>query len=142
MSLSPKSTKPRRKKVPKALAVIDADNCTGCESCREICPVDCIVKIEQYADTPGLGAWCEVDWDQCIGCKLCIRIPSKKSDAHVLQVCPWEAIEMVPVTGLVAAAGRMTGPEDFVAANRQRLLAAARRQVDHKAAAGGRAPGE
>ena len=31
-----------RKKVPKTLAVINADNCTGCESCREVCPVDCI----------------------------------------------------------------------------------------------------
>ena len=31
-----------RKKVPKELAVINADNCTGCESCLEVCPVDCI----------------------------------------------------------------------------------------------------
>ena len=31
-----------RKKLPKELAVINADNCTGCESCLEVCPVDCI----------------------------------------------------------------------------------------------------
>ena len=28
-----------RKKLPKELAVINADNCTGCESCLEVCPV-------------------------------------------------------------------------------------------------------
>ena len=37
-----------RKKLPKELAVINADNCTGCESCLEVCPVDCIVKVQQY----------------------------------------------------------------------------------------------
>ncbi len=118
--------KPARKKVPKALAVIDADNCTGCESCREICPTDSIVK---HGDASGRSAWCEVDWDNCIGCKTCIRIPGKRSDPHVLSVCPWEAIEIVPLAELVSAAERMSGPADFVAANRQRLLAAARRQL-------------
>jgi formate hydrogenlyase subunit 6/NADH:ubiquinone oxidoreductase subunit I len=34
-------TKPR-KKLPKELAVINAHKCTGCESCLEVCPVDCI----------------------------------------------------------------------------------------------------
>ena len=34
-----------RKKVPKFVAVINADNCTGCESCLEVCPVDCIYKV-------------------------------------------------------------------------------------------------
>ena len=40
-----------RKKVPKELAVINADNCTGCESCLEVCPVDCIElkKIDRGA---------------------------------------------------------------------------------------------
>ena len=31
-----------RKKLPKELAVIRADGCTGCEACVSFCPVDCI----------------------------------------------------------------------------------------------------
>jgi ferredoxin len=35
----------KRKKLPKEVAVINADNCTGCEACLEVCPVDCIYKV-------------------------------------------------------------------------------------------------
>ena len=34
-----------RKKLPKEVAIINADNCTGCEACLEVCPVDCIYKV-------------------------------------------------------------------------------------------------
>jgi electron transport complex protein RnfB len=119
-----------RKKLPKELAVIDADNCTGCEACIEVCPVDCIVKIDQDPLAPGLQSWCEIDWGRCIGCKLCIRIPRKKSELYDLVVCPWDAIEMVPVEKLAEAAERMGGPPHAAEAHRPRLLAAAQRQVD------------
>jgi len=121
-----------RKKMLKQLAVIQADNCTGCGSCMEVCPVDCIVKVEQFADTPGLQSWCEVDWDRCIGCKLCIRVPGKKSDPYTLQVCPWGAIEMVPVEQLLTAVERMGGPPQLAEANRQRLRAVALRQIENQ----------
>ena len=42
-----------RKKLPKELAVINADNCTGCESCLEVCPVDCI-ELKTLPGTPGV----------------------------------------------------------------------------------------
>src|SRR6516225_11396822 len=35
-----------RKKLPREVAVINADNCTGCEASLEVCPVDCIYKVQ------------------------------------------------------------------------------------------------
>ena len=54
-----------RKKLPKELAVINADNCTGCEACLEVCPVDCIFKVQQYDDFHNLQSWCEIDLERC-----------------------------------------------------------------------------
>ena len=50
-----------RKKVPKELAIINADNCTGCESCLEVCPVDCIFmnRIDRGV-LKGTQQWCEI----------------------------------------------------------------------------------
>ena len=61
-----------RKKLPKALAVVYADNCTGCEACVEVCPVDCIYKLPGE-DQPSLQSFVDIDLERCIGCALCER---------------------------------------------------------------------
>ena len=114
---------------PKELAVIDVDNCTGCSACVQVCPVDCIVHVDQYPDAPGLQGWCEIDWDRCIGCRLCIRLPKKKSEAYTMLVCPWEAIEMVPIADLLAWVDTAAGPDPIARQRRPQLQESAERQV-------------
>src|SRR5215472_11695673 len=85
-----------RKKLPKELAVINADNCTGCEACLEVCPVDCILKIQQYDGFYNLQSFCQIDLERCVGCEVCEGIPGEKSSPHDLKVYPRYAIEMAP----------------------------------------------
>lgn len=92
-----------RKKKPAILAVTN-ENCTGCAGspvCINYCPVDeCMYWIPDE-DHPPFGR-IEVDGQTCIGCKQCI---SKGPDGTFLDGCPWDAIDMVPVTEVEAKLG-------------------------------------
>jgi electron transport complex protein RnfB len=126
-----------RKKLPKELAVINADNCTGCESCLEVCPVDCInlIKLDRGV-VKGVEQWCEIDLERCVGCEVCVRIPRKKSDPYDLTVCPWDAIEMVPTEQVALAVAQVGGPPDYIQANWDRLVGTAQHLAELKAATG------
>ena len=106
-----------RKKIPPLLAVVNADNCTGCEACIEVCPVDCIYKVPGE-NQPVLLSFVDIDLERCIGCKLCERW------------CPWDAIDMVPVKDLVQAVADKGGPPDYVEKNQEQLVRTAQEIVE------------
>src|SRR3974390_1702238 len=106
-----------RKKLPKELAVVRADNCTGCEACIEVCPVDCIYKVPGQ-DQPGLQSFVDIDLERCIGCTLFER------------GCPGGAIDMVPTQETVMAVADKGGPPDYIAKNQDLLVAAAQTLQD------------
>lgn len=106
-----------RKKLPKEIAVIRADNCTGCEACIEVCPVDCIYKVPGL-DQPNVQYFCDIDVERCIGCSLCERW------------CPWDAIDMVPPLQLAEAVAQKGGPPEYLERNWDRLVNAAQSLVE------------
>lgn len=55
-------------------AVVDADECTGCETCMDRCQMDAITMVDDIA---------QLNLDRCIGCGLCIT------------TCPAEALSLV-----------------------------------------------
>src|SRR5437667_6919698 len=89
-----------RKKLPKELAVIRADSCTGCEACIEGCPVDCIYKVPGE-DLPSLQTFGDIDLERCIGCKLCERC------------CRWDAIDMVATAQVAEHVDDKGGPASY-----------------------------
>ena len=75
-----------KKKKPKLIALVDEDNCTGCQVCVPFCPVDCIEAVpkEKYhiAIPP-----VQIRFNECIGCQICARVCTKLT---------WDAIRMIP----------------------------------------------
>ena len=110
-----------RKKLPKTVAIINSDSCTGCEACLEVCPVDCIYKVAGET-FDSLQSWCEIDVETCVGCDVCVHIPTKKSDPYELLVCPWDAIEMVPTIEVAQEVANKGGPPDYMRENWERVV--------------------
>jgi electron transport complex protein RnfB len=62
---------------PKALAVIDEQECIGCTLCLQACPVDAIMGAAKQLHV--------IIASECTGCELCLK------------PCPVECIHMVPI---------------------------------------------
>ena len=52
---------------------VDKDECTGCETCIEVCPVEAISMVDDKA---------QIDQDTCTECETCVP------------ECPVEAIKV------------------------------------------------
>jgi formate hydrogenlyase subunit 6/NADH:ubiquinone oxidoreductase subunit I len=82
------------KKLPKRLAVVDQNACSGCAgspSCVAFCETvtvkDAVVdaiRVTRIEGHPFELAY--IEFDKCIGCAICA------------QVCPWDAITMYDTT--------------------------------------------
>ena len=81
-----------RKKETRYLAVINKDSCTSCNACATQCPVDCIYEVVSPVPSE---SYHQIDTSRCIGCQMCYRVPSESSDHYNLEICPWNAIDML-----------------------------------------------
>ena len=81
-----------RKKETRYLAVINKDSCTSCNACATQCPVDCIFEV--LSPVPS-ASFHQIDTSRCIGCQLCYRIPTESTEHFNLEICPWNAIDML-----------------------------------------------
>ncbi|MCA9393071.1 MAG: 4Fe-4S dicluster domain-containing protein [Candidatus Omnitrophica bacterium] len=75
-----------KKKKPKMVAVVDEDNCTGCQACVPFCPVDCIAPVPDGKYETIIPP-VQIRFNECTGCSICARVCTKMT---------WDAIEMLP----------------------------------------------
>ena len=87
--------KPVKKIRTKRIAQI-LDWCTGCGGvpvCQIFCKFDALHLVEDAENYPFKKM--SVDSDRCVGCGACV---SSGSMGTQLTGCPWNAIQLLPVT--------------------------------------------
>ncbi len=97
-----KHPKPAEMVFSNYLAVVDEEDCTGCEDCLERCQMDAISITE---DETAL-----VVSDRCIGCGLCVT------------TCPTEAMKLQPKPGEYRTPPANTSEQMMLMAQKRGLL--------------------
>jgi len=69
-----------------------------------------------------LQSWCEIDVERCVGCEVCVHIPTKKTDPYELTVCPWDAIEMIPTVRVAEYVASKGGPPEYLHDNWEKVV--------------------
>lgn len=80
-----------RKKEPQYVAFINKNSCTSCNACATMCPVDCIYEVPAGPS----DAYHVIDTSRCIGCQMCYRVPSESTGPWTMEICPWNAIDLI-----------------------------------------------
>ena len=91
-----------RKTEPRYIAAINKDSCTSCNSCATVCPVDCIFEVVSPIPSE---SYHQIDTSRCIGCQLCYRVPQESNERYNLEICPWNAIDMLVNPNIGGAEG-------------------------------------
>lgn len=102
-----KTRKSDRKKEVRYIAVINKDSCTSCNSCATQCPVDCIYEVPSPIPSQ---SYHQIDTSRCIGCQLCYRVPSESTAHYNLEICPWNAIDMLHNPNMAKGEGSVLEP--------------------------------
>lgn len=71
---------------PVSVAVVDEDNCTGCQACVPFCPVNCIEPVPEEKHETVIPP-VQIRYNECVGCGICAEICTRMT---------WDAIEMLP----------------------------------------------
>ncbi len=87
-----RTRKADRKKEVRYINVINKDSCTSCNSCATVCPVDCIYEVVSPIPSQ---SYHQIDTTRCIGCQICYRVPADSTEHYTLEICPWNAIDMI-----------------------------------------------
>ena len=87
-----RTRKSDRKKETRYINIINKDSCTSCNSCATVCPVDCIYEVVSPIPSE---SYHQIDTARCIGCQMCYRSPNDSTEHYTLEICPWNAIDML-----------------------------------------------